>query len=249
MDRQFLIVTDLDNTLLGDDTALETLNQKLSENRQKYGTKIVYATGRTPLSYQHIAQEKHLLKPDALIASVGTEIYYDPQQEPDPNWSEQISIGWDRDVIVSTSAHFSDLVLQPDSEQRPFKISYHLGKDLAYAVIPLLEAKLKEKNVEFQLIYSRKWDLDILPKYGNKGLAMQYLQKKWQIAPTNTVVSGDSGNDIALFSIGEERGIIVGNAQKELILWDELNPIDYHYQAKACYAGGILEGLYYFGWL
>ena len=34
----FLFVTDLDNTLVGDDAALAQLNRQLSQHRQLYGT-------------------------------------------------------------------------------------------------------------------------------------------------------------------------------------------------------------------
>ncbi|MBF2058721.1 HAD family hydrolase, partial [Fischerella thermalis] len=73
----FLFVTDLDHTLVGDDQALLLLNERLQRHREEYGTKIVYATGRSPVLYRELQEEKNLLKPDALILSVGTEIYLD----------------------------------------------------------------------------------------------------------------------------------------------------------------------------
>lgn len=71
----------------------------------------------------------------------------------------------------------------------------------------------------------------------------------WEMPATATVVCGDSGNDIGLFNVPEARGIIVGNAPPELRQWYEQQGADYHYQAKAACAGGILEGLRYFGLL
>nr|WP_199315438.1 sucrose-phosphate phosphatase [Aerosakkonema funiforme] len=250
---KFLFVTDLDNTLVGDDEALEKLNQLLSQHRQEHGTKIVYATGRSLALYRELLTEKQLLEPDALIAAVGTEIYYkysaDSQDEPDPIWSAQLSVGWNRDVVVATGANFADIVPQPASEQRPFKVSYFVTERAAEEVIPRLESLLKERGVDAQSIYSGNKDLDILPRNSNKGLAVQFLREQWGIEATRTVVCGDSGNDIALFSIGEPRGIIVGNAQPELRRWLKANPADYRYLAKAACAGGILEGLYHFGFL
>ena len=74
---RFLFVTDLDNTFVGDDDALRELSQLLSKHRQEYGTKIVYATGRSPVLYEELKQERNLMEPDALVLSVGTEIYLD----------------------------------------------------------------------------------------------------------------------------------------------------------------------------
>ncbi|HEY9796139.1 MAG TPA: sucrose-phosphate phosphatase [Leptolyngbyaceae cyanobacterium] len=246
----FLFVTDLDHTLVGDDDALKELNQKLAQHRQEYGTKIVYATGRSRSIYHELKAEKQLLDPDALIASVGTEIYEDDRNDaPDRAWSEKLSEGWDRELVVATTAHYSDLVPQEDSEQRPFKVSYFLTEEAAVEVLPRLDSQLSERSLDVKLIYSGSKDLDILPRNADKGLAVQFLQQKWGIDSTRTVVCGDSGNDIALFSVGSLRGIIVGNARPELRQWYDNNPADYRYLAQAQCAGGILEGLQHFGFL
>ncbi len=246
----FLFVTDLDHTLVGDDNALKELNQQLSQHRQEYGTKIVYATGRSRSSYHQLKAEKQLLDPDALIASVGTEIYDDDSHDaPDPAWSEELSPGWDRELAVATAAHYADLVPQEDSEQRPFKVSYLLTEEAALEVLPRLELQLSKRGLDVKLIYSGGKDLDILPRNADKGLAVQFLQQKWGIDATRTAVCGDSGNDIALFSVGTSRGIIVGNARPELRQWYDNNPADYRYLAEAHCAGGILEGLHHFGFL
>ncbi|NES86743.1 MAG: HAD-IIB family hydrolase, partial [Moorea sp. SIO2B7] len=106
-----------------------------------------------------------------------------------------------------------------------------------------------QNGLNVKLIYSGGKDLDILPKRGDKGLAVKFLRQKWGIAPQRTVVCGDSGNDIAMLSIEEEPSIIVGNAQPELLQWYEFNQNDYLYLAQAYCASGILEGLKYFGFL
>ena len=246
---QFLFVTDLDNTLVGDDQALVELNHKLSQHRQEYGTKIVYATGRSPILYRKLQQEKQLLQPDALVASVGTEIYLNGSENPDSAWSEKLSQGWDRDAIVAIAAHFADLVLQPDSEQRPFKVSFFLTQAIADNLLPQLKLLIQQQGLNVKLIYSTGQDLDIVPHHSDKGEAVQFLRSSWGIAPEQTVVCGDSGNDIALFAVGESRGIIVGNASYELLQWHNSNPADYRYQAQSACASGILEGLKRFGFL
>jgi sucrose-6F-phosphate phosphohydrolase len=150
---------------------------------------------------------------------------------------------------VATAAHYSDLVAQPDSEQRPFKVSYYLTEEASIEVLPRLKSLLVERGLDVKLIYSGSKDLDVLPRNADKGLAVQFLKQKWGFDSTQTVVCGDSGNDIALFSVGEERGIIVGNARPELRHWYEENPANYRYMAQAYCAGGILEGLRHFGFL
>ena len=201
----FLFVTDLDNTLVGDDAALKKLNQKLAEHRQKYDSKIVYATGRSLYLYRLLAEAKSLLPPDALITAVGTEMYFDQQQSQyDPEWAGILSQGWNREEIVAIASQFEQLQPQPNSEQNPYKISYYLAETEAESVLTQLKTALEEEGFDIKLIYSAGQDLDLLPRNGDKGLAVQFLREKWNIAPEKTIVCGDSGNDISMFK-GQEK--------------------------------------------
>ncbi|MEA5565515.1 sucrose-phosphate phosphatase [Anabaena sp. UHCC 0399] len=247
--KPFLFVTDLDHTFVGNDSALVQLTQMLTEHRREYGTKIVYATGRSPVLYKELQEEQNLVEPDGLVVSVGTEIYLDGSGTPDAAWSEILSVGWNRELVLSITEKITELVPQPDSEQRPFKISFFLQQEVAANVIPLLESELEKYEVNVKLIYSSGIDLDIVPRSSDKGQAMQFLRRKWKFAAEQTVVCGDSGNDIALFAVGNERGIIVGNARPELLEWHSDYPADHRYLAQDTCAGGILEGLQYFGFL
>jgi sucrose-6-phosphatase len=244
-----LLITDLDHTLVGNDEALDRLNQVLDRYRRTWGTKIVYATGRSRESYQDLVTTQRLLVPDALIAAVGTEIYLGAAETLDSEWVNKLSINWHREKVVTIASRFADLESQPQSEQRPFKVSYYLSPSVVAAVVPQLQELLSQQGLDVEIIYSGNKDLDILPRGGDKGTAVQFLRDRWQIDPIQTVVCGDSGNDISLFKYGIERGIIVGNAQSELRLWHELHPVNYHYLAVADYAAGILEGLTYFRFL
>lgn len=245
----FLLVTDLDNTLVGDDQALATLNHHLHLHRKEFGTQIVYSTGRSRALYHQLTTEKKLLPPDFLILSVGTEIYLSDHDTPDRRWTQALSQNWDRDLVVASAAHFADLTPQPDTEQRPFKASYFLTPEAAVEVIPQLDALLKARGLDIQLIYSGDIDLDILPRQANKGQAMTFLREELGIDPRQTVACGDSGNDLSMFSDRPERGIIVGNAMLELLNWHYANPNPDRYLAKAHCAAGILEGLQHFGLL
>ena len=247
--KPFLFVTDIDNTLLGDDLALATLNQELKIHRQKYGTKIVYATGRSLFSYQILAREKLLLTPDALLTSVGTEIYFDPEiAQPDSDWSKILAEGWNREKIVAICDRFDTLQSQPESEQNPFKISYYLAQSAAENTILRLDNALKTAGFQLQFAYSSGQDLDLLPQNGDKGLAMEFLRRRWQFSVASTVACGDCGNDIGMFR-GLEKGIIVGNAKSELLDWYRINQRESLYLARAYCANGVLEGLKYFGFL
>ncbi|MDY6991260.1 MAG: sucrose-phosphate phosphatase [Pseudomonadota bacterium] len=246
----FLFVTDLDNTYVGDATTLETLQHQLSQHRQHYGSKIVYATGRSPTLYRQLKAEQQLLTPDALVCSVGTEIYFDDlSEQTDTQWAQLLTPGWDRQLIVTTAQAFPELTLQPESEQRPFKVSFFLQHPQAETLLTRLTSSLDAQHIDAKIIFSGGKDIDIVPAQGNKGQAMHFLQQHWQIAAADTVACGDSGNDIALFTIPETYGIIVGNARDELLHWHQQHPSNKRYLAQAPYAAGILEGLTHLGFL
>lgn len=245
--NQFLFISDLDNTLIGDDRALEKLNQILQSHRERYGTKIVYATGRSLFLYQELTQEKSILAPDALIAAVGTEVYFHPETgEIDQEWESLLSENWQRNQVLEITAQFTEITPQPNSEQGEFKISFNLNPDTAEVTINQLKTVFQKENLNVKLIYSGGQDLDIIPQAADKGLAVQFLQRKLEMDDSKTVVCGDSGNDIALFETGKPRGILVGNAQPELRKCYEQNQSSYCYLASQNYAAGIIEGLNYF---
>jgi len=246
----FLFVSDLDHTLVGDRAALETLNEQLDLHRQQHGTKIVYATGRSLFLYRQLCEEQTLLPPDVLIASVGTAIYPNPDEDTaDKEWAKMLSQGWDRQKVSAIASQFDQLVPQPESEQGDFKLSYNIDPQQAKTVLSRLKSELSAQNFHLKVIYSGSRDVDILPQQADKGLAVRFLQQRWGIDEEKTAVCGDSGNDIALFSTGKSRGIIVGNAQPELRQWYAANQTDYRYFAQASCSGGILEGLQHFGFL
>lgn len=248
--QDFLFVTDLDNTFVGDDRALADLVQALLDRRQSFGTKIVYATGRSRQSYLQLAAEKSLPEPDALVVSVGTEIYFDPaSEEPSGAWADIQSEGWNRDAVAAVAAQYPELTPQPPIGQGPFKVSYFLEEAATATILPQLETALQSAKLATQLIYSGGKDLDIVPKASDKGKATCFLQQHWQQADERTVVCGDSGNDIALFAASAARGVIVGNARPELRDWYTSNASDRLYLAQSHYAAGILEGLRHFNFL
>jgi sucrose-6-phosphatase len=235
--------------MVGDDQAMIKLNRQLENHRQTYGTKIVYSTGRSITSYNQLKASKPLLDPDILVCSVGTEIYHQDNLTPDNVWSEKLSPGWDRNLVVEISQAFTDLKIQPNSELRKFKVSYFLTEEAAVRVLPELESQLQAQGLDTQVIYSGGKDLDILPRNANKGMAMTFVRQYLDIDVTQTIASGDSGNDIALFDNREEKGIIVGNARPELLKWHQQNPNPNRYLAKSEFAAGVEEGLVFFGFI
>lgn len=239
---KFLLVTDLDNTLVGDDEATQVFNQRLQSLRSQIC--LVYATGRSHASTSELIAQKQLLAPDYLIAGVGSEIYQDGTLDLD--WAEYLSQDWDKMAIVSLGQQFSELKPQSPKEQNPWKISYCLEPAAENSsTLQELQQKLTQSGLAAQIIFSSNRDVDILPQTSNKGNALTYLQKRLQIPSEATLVCGDSGNDISMFE-QDVRGIIVANALSELLAWHRECGTKNHYLASSACAWGIMEGMAYF---
>ena len=246
--NQFLLITDLDNTLVGDDLATKKLNQYLCTHRQNHI--LVYATGRSYASAQQLRQERQLLDPDYWVTGVGTEIYI--QETLDLNWANKIDAGWQREAIAAlVKKHFPELKPQIVAEQNRWKLSFHLNEtnsSISKLQIDKLTNSLQQMKLNAQVVFSSNVDVDILPMNANKGNAIKYVQTELGIANHKTLVCGDSGNDISMFQ-QQTFGVIVNNAQSELIEWYKVNADERHYFANSSYANGILEALQEFDFL
>jgi len=239
---KFLLVTALDNTLVGDDEATQVLNQRLQSKRSQIC--LVYATGRSHASTCQLIAQKQLLAPDYLIAGVGSEIYQDGSLDLDE--AKYLSQGRDKIAIASLDQQFSQLKSPSPKEQNPWKISYSLEPAAEKSsTFQAFQQKSTEWGLPAQTIFSSNSDVDLLPQTSNKGNALTYLQKRLQIPSEATLVCGDSGNDISMFE-QDVRGVIVSNALSELLEWHRECGTENHYLADSACAWGILEGMAYF---
>jgi sucrose-6F-phosphate phosphohydrolase len=241
---KFLLITDLDNTLVGNDQATQTLNQKLRAFRDHFY--LIYATGRSYASATQLMVEEQLLEPDYWVTGVGTEIFH--QGKRDPIWANQLSQQWNRQEIATLAKSFRELIPQSFQEQNPWKISFCLSQPQKSSILEDLQSQINQADLNCKIIFSSGRDVDLLPDKADKGLAISYLREHLQVSAKLTLVCGDSGNDISLFQ-QSTLGTIVSNAQTELIDWYNGYKQPTIYLANSPYAWGILEGLMYFNLL
>ncbi|MBC8318111.1 MAG: HAD-IIB family hydrolase [Desulfobulbaceae bacterium] len=236
-----LLITDIDNTLVGNKKRLADLLELLEKNSSAIGWGV--ATGRSLAMTLDIMTEQNIPIPDILICSVGTEIYYGPDLRTDKGWQQHLSHLWKPEKIREVLGKL-DFISQQDAEgQRRYKISYYMEDDpeqLAAVHYHLQEAKLR-----CQVIYSHGQFLDILPYRASKGRAIKYLKYKWDIAPENVMVAGDSGNDEDMLR-GRTCGLVVGNHSKEL---EHLKGQNRIFFSEKKYSGGIIDGLIHYKFL
>lgn len=233
------LISDIDNTLLGDKTALKTLTDWLPSQRSKLAFGI--ATGRSIESALAILKKHHVQIPDVMITSVGTEIHYGKKLVPDLGWAAHIRYLWRRDALQEALQKFPGLQLQAPENQREFKLSYIAKPDSMPALQEIYEY-LHSLKLHAQLIYSHEEFLDVLPIRASKGHAIRYLAYKWGLPLEDFLVAGDSGNDTEML-VGDTRAIVVGNYSPELAVLRDQQHI---YFANRHYAAGILEGLQHY---
>ena len=236
-----LFITDIDDTLVGDDAAMMQLAGVISENRKSFGFGL--ATGRPIDKVRSLFKKYDLPAPDIVISSVGTEIYYGEQLLPDHGWQSHISSQWEPEKIKKILSPLSYLKMQEEDAEREFKLSYYMEESSGR--LAEIHQVLSGQRLRYNLIYSRGMFLDILPYRASKGKAIRYLSYKWNIALGNILVAGDSDNDEDMLR-GEMLGVVVGNYHPDL---EKLKGRRHVYFASNNYAAGILEGFEHYNFL
>lgn len=236
-----LMITDIDNTLIGDDDSMRKLFTQLRQNKETMAWGV--ATGRSLELTIEAMTDYDFPMPDILVCSVGTEIYYGPDFRIDKGWQTHISYQWKPEVIKKQLDDLPFLVFQEAEGQRSHKISYYLeDKDDR---LERVKQTLQDAKLRCQVIYSHGQFLDILPLRASKGKAIEYLRYKYEFSPRQILVAGDSGNDEDMLR-GKNRGLVVANHTKEL---RPLKNSPNVYFSSHKYAAGILDGLQYYGFI
>jgi len=235
-----MLVSDIDNTLLGDRAGLDALIRVLRTQPRDFGFGV--ATGRHLPSTLDVLRQSRVPLPDVLITAVGSEIHYGPDIRPDSGWRRHIQHLWRRDAVASLFTGLPGLTLQSDDQQSEFKLSFNADPDTA-PTLRELKALLRQAGLHANLIHSHDVFLDVLPVRASKGQAIRYLAYKWGLPLRAFLVAGDSGNDLEML-VGDTQAVVVSNHSPEL---EKLRGLEQIYFAETPSASGILEGMAHYG--
>jgi sucrose-phosphate synthase len=237
-----ILVSDIDNTLIGDRAALRKLLKVLKQAGERVAFGV--ATGRGMKLTLEALKEWEIPTPQILITSVGSEIHYGPHLVQDKAWERHIHYRWRPDALRKAMRKVPGLKLQPPIGQGDFKVSY----DVDAKKMPPIEkivSRLRRQRLHARVIYSHGAYLDLLPIRASKGMALKYFATKWGIPLDRCLVAGDSGNDEEMLT-GNSLAVVVGNHDPEL---EKLRGEPFVYFARGQYARGIIEGIEHYDFL
>jgi sucrose-phosphate synthase len=239
MDR--LLVTDVDDTLTGDDEAMATLMERLESADANVGFGI--ATGRTLNEALALMDDLEMPVPDVLITAAGSELHYGTHLLPDRSWERQIRYRWDRDEVHRVLGGIPGLERVTQAETK-YRLRYRL--DLKRAPkLKEIRRRVRQQGLRVTTILDHEIYLDVVPIRASCGFAIRFFCFKWNLEPQRLLVAGDSGNDWDMLS-GDTLGVVVSNHTPEL---ERLRGRPRVHFAKSPHARGILEGIDYYDFL
>ncbi len=234
------LVTDLDQSLLGDESTLMDFTKVIRSHRKR--TAFAIATGRRLDSALAVIKKYKIPQPDVLITSVGTEIYYAPELLLDESWEQYIDHMWPRQKIQKLFANVAGMKLQAKEEQSKYKISYILAPELA-PTLNEINTLLRKSDISVNTWMSFGTFLDIVPIRASKGFALRYISDQWNIPLEKILVTGGSGTDEDMLR-GNTLSVILSNRHDDELA--DLTDIEPMYFATRPYSAGILEAIDYY---
>ncbi|HTQ05144.1 MAG TPA: HAD-IIB family hydrolase [Polyangiaceae bacterium] len=237
-----LFVTDLDGTLLGNPESAARFRD--AWNGAGAGRPLLcYTTGRLVHDVLELVARNELPRPDYILGGVGTELWDMERGGPVPGFAERLDEGWDFARVDAVMTGVPGVLPQPAEFLHSHKASYFLNA-ATRDTLSGIEARLREAGVATTVVYSGQRYLDVLPLHADKGKSLAWLARQLGVPASAILVAGDSGNDSSMFRLPDVRGIVVENAQPDLL---EAVVGCQVYVALGVFADGVLDGLQHFG--
>lgn len=238
-----LFSSDIDGTLIGKPDATSTFRKTWNSLSPEQRPILCLNSGRLLNQTLEVMETSDLPVPEYLICGVGSLIYDVRNKSVLKKFSDTLTVGWDEEIVERVMSGIDSIVKQPKEYQHRFKSSWHFYNAEPEEIDKIREL-LKSEGLDVNVVYSSSRDLDVLPKYANKGNSLNWLVKMLGIKTDQVLVAGDTGNDISMFSLKGIKGVVVENAQPELL---QATIHQQTYVARKPFADGVLEGLQHYG--
>jgi sucrose-6F-phosphate phosphohydrolase len=238
----FLLASDLDGTLLGDETGEARLKGLVERHSASF--RLAYVTGRDRHSVLELIETGRLPRPDYIFSDVGTELLdlNDPENRLGQKYAAQVTPDWNLEAIYAQGEGAG--VWRQDFPQGQPRFQAGFFWDGRPETLEAFYARMGQAH-DWQMFPSYGEYLDVLPGPLGKGGAVRFLQQELGVAAERVVVAGDAGNDCQMFAT-DFKGIIPVNALAELKTFARQS---WHYHSLHPAALGVLDGLRHFGFL
>jgi sucrose-phosphate synthase len=236
---EMIVISDLDGTLVegNDSNGLKEFKEWVVNNSNKVAFGV--ASGRNRHITEQAFKDYDLPKPDILICSAGSEIYYTDKFIPDKGWESHIDYLWKRIELEQALSGFPGIHLQEPDAQWRFKLSYYVDDRFDEDDLANLYKFLDDRKLRAKILLTENHYLDLLPFRASKGSAVRYLSYKWKVPLERFITAGNSGNDEDMLK-AKTNGIVVSNYSPEL---EDLRKNKSIYFTKNPLAKGVLEGI------
>lgn len=238
-----MLCSDLDGTLLGNPIACSRFKKAWGFLRPSRRPVLVYSSGRLVDDLARFIADGTLPSADYYIGGVGTQIFDARRGRLLDEFSAHLAGDWDRSRVMQVVDAFPGTRRQPEEFQHFFKCSWFLDS-ASDQTINDLEDRLSVEHLRVKVVYSSSRDLDVLPCRATKGGALLWLTVKLGIPMETVLVAGDTGNDVSMFQQPGVNGIVVENAQPELIRATAHLGV---FRSKYAFADGVVDGLCHYG--
>ena len=233
-----LLATDLDGTFLaGNPEHRQRLYQLISAHPD---IRLAFVTGRGLEVVMPLLSNPTVPTPEFIIADVGATVVDGQTLQPIQPLQSEIERNWPGEhPVANAMARFEGLERQEVPQQR--RCSYFCHPQ---AVTREIEEVAQALGCD--MLYSAGMYLDLLPKGVNKGSTLRALVEQLGLAPGDTLVAGDTLNDLSMFEHGF-KGVCVGESEPALLEATRDRALVLHSRHAGC--GGIVEAISRFGFL
>ena len=238
-----LFATDIDDTILGDPRSAALFKDTWESLDAERRPLLVYNTGRSIDDVRWLAVERRIPGAEFVIGALGTEVFDPVDAGTSAAFAAEIAASWDAATVRRVVEMRPGVQIQGQEYLNPCKLSWHWHRASAADVVRL-ETQLKDAGLEVTVLYTSGVFLDVIPARAGKGNALSWLCRRIEVKASSVLVAGASGNNASMFQLPEVRGIIVGNASRELFNAAlAFRP----FIAPSSAAGGVIAGLRHFG--
>ncbi|KAF6261522.1 sucrose-6F-phosphate phosphohydrolase-domain-containing protein [Scenedesmus sp. NREL 46B-D3] len=261
-----LLCADIDGTMVNEhsdkqeqfwmDSRTKEFQEYWESNAALARSVLVFNTGRSKGQLIWLLKEKPMLAvPDVLITAVGTKDPTEVEWIEDTLWSKRLDEGWDLAQALSAAGEMFKLFNSDSSErvkwldkgqEHPHRVALQVHTSVLDDLVEQLQEAIDKRQLQARIIVSGAGDwryVDVVHRLAGKLEALEWVRAVYGVPLQRCATAGDSCNDILMLD-GKMPGIVVGNAQKELVRWyHEQNDHGRIVLTDKPEAAGVLEGL------